>query len=89
MIPNVSPIVLAQATIAFGSALVDLAAISYLGLGVQPPQAEWGLMVSDGQSALLNGSPWESLSACVMIIVVVLTVNILGERIALANEGAA
>lgn len=89
LIPNVSPIVLAQATIAFGSALVDLAAISYLGLGVQPPQAEWGLMVSDGQSALLNGSPWESLSACVMIIVVVLTVNILGERIALRNEGAA
>jgi peptide/nickel transport system permease protein len=89
LIPNVSPIVLAQATIAFGSALVDLAAISYLGLGVQPPQAEWGLMVSDGQSALLNGSPWESLSACVMIVVVVLTVNVLGERIALRNEGAA
>ena len=89
LIPNVSPIVLAQATIAFGSALVDLAAISYLGLGVQPPQAEWGLMVSDGQAALLNGSPWESLSACVMIIIVVLCVNILGERIALRNERAA
>ena len=89
LVPNVSPIVLAQATIAFGSALVDLAAISYLGLGVQAPQAEWGLMVSDGQSALLNGSPWESLSACVMIIVVVLSVNVLGERIAQRTEAAA
>jgi peptide/nickel transport system permease protein len=89
LVPNVSPIVLAQATIAFGSALVDLAAISYLGLGVQPPQAEWGLMVSDGQSALLNGSPWESLSACVLIIIVVLCVNVLGERIAQRSEAAA
>ena len=89
LVPNVVPIVLAQATIAFGSALVDLAAISYLGLGVQSPQAEWGLMVSDGQSALLNGSPWESLSACVMIIVVVLSVNVLGERIAQRTEAAA
>ncbi|MEW2403909.1 ABC transporter permease [Streptomyces sp. NPDC046862] len=78
--PAVWPVIRAQAAIAFGSALVDLAAVSYLGLGVQPPSAEWGLMVSQGQSALLGGAPWQSLSAGLLIIVVVLAVNTIGER---------
>jgi len=86
LLPNVMPIVRAQATLAFGSALVDLAAISYLGLGVQPPTAEWGVMVAAGQSSLLNGYPWESLSAGVAIIVVVVLVNLVGERLALRAE---
>ncbi|MFI1032828.1 ABC transporter permease [Streptomyces sp. NPDC020951] len=78
--PAVWPVIRAQSAIAFGSALVDLAAVSYLGLGVQPPSAEWGLMVAQGQSALLGGAPWQSLSAGVLIIFVVLAVNTLGER---------
>jgi peptide/nickel transport system permease protein len=86
LLPNVMPIIRAQATLAFGSALVDLAAISYLGLGVQPPTAEWGVMVASGQSSLLNGYPWESLSAGVAIIVVVILVNLVGERLALRAE---
>ncbi|GAA3848322.1 glutathione ABC transporter permease GsiD [Streptomyces coacervatus] len=78
--PAVWPVIRAQSAIAFGSALVDLAAVSYLGLGVQPPSAEWGLMVAQGQSALLGGAPWQSLSAGVLIIFVVLAVNTIGER---------
>jgi len=88
LLPNVMPIIRAQATLAFGSALVDLAAISYLGLGVQPPTAEWGVMVASGQSSLLNGYPWESLSAGVAIVVVVVLVNLLGERLAQRTERA-
>ncbi|MGW1025653.1 ABC transporter permease [Streptomyces sp. NPDC002577] len=78
--PAVWPVIRAQSAIAFGSALVDLAAVSYLGLGVQPPSAEWGLMVAQGQSALLGGAPWQSLSAGVLIIFVVLAVTTIGER---------
>lgn len=88
LLPNTTSLIRAQATIAFGSALVDLAAISYLGLGVQPPTAEWGIMVADGQSALLNGYPWESVSAGVMIVVVVVLVNLIGERLASRAEAA-
>jgi peptide/nickel transport system permease protein len=88
LLPNVMPIIRAQATLAFGSALVDLAAVSYLGLGVQPPTAEWGVMVASGQSSLLNGYPWESLSAGVAIIIVVVLVNLVGERLALRAERA-
>jgi peptide/nickel transport system permease protein len=86
LLPNVMPLIRAQATLAFGSALVDLAAISYLGLGVQPPTAEWGVMVSDGQAALLNGYPMESISAGVLIVVVVVLVNLFGERLAVRAE---
>ncbi|MDQ1484218.1 MAG: peptide/nickel transport system permease protein [Actinomycetota bacterium] len=88
LLPNVMPIIRAQATLAFGSALVDLAAVSYLGLGVQPPTAEWGVMVASGQSSLLNGYPWESLSAGVAIVFVVVLVNLVGERLALRAERA-
>jgi peptide/nickel transport system permease protein len=86
LLPNVMPIIRAQATLAFGSALVDLAAVSYLGLGVQPPTAEWGVMVASGQSSLLNGYPWESLTAGVAIVIVVVLVNMVGERLALRAE---
>ena len=88
LLPNVMPLIRAQATLAFGAALVDLAAISYLGLGVQPPTPEWGIMVSDGQSALLNGYPLESLSAGLLIVCTVVLVNLLGERFAARAEEA-
>lgn len=82
LLPNVTPLLLVQATLSFGYALVDLAAISYLGLGVQPPTAEWGLMVSTGQSSILAGHPQESLYAGVMIILTVVAFNLLGDRLA-------
>jgi peptide/nickel transport system permease protein len=82
LLPNVAPLLLVQATLSFGYALVDLAAVSYLGLGVQPPTAEWGLMVSTGQAAILAGHPQESISAGVMIICTVVAFNLLGERLA-------
>lgn len=78
---NLVPIIVAQGAILFGYAMVDLAAISFLGLGVQPPQADWGVMVSTGQSGVLQGYPMESLSAGVCIVVVVIAVNLLGERL--------
>jgi peptide/nickel transport system permease protein len=82
LLPNLLPLVLVQATLSFGYALVDLAAISYLGLGVQPPTPEWGLMISTGQSSILNGAPQESLSAAIMIVLIVIAFNLLGDRLA-------
>jgi len=83
LLPNIMPLVLVQATLSFGYALVDLAAISYLGLGVQPPAAEWGLMVANGQSSVLSGHPQESIYAGVMIILTVVSFNLLGDRLAI------
>jgi peptide/nickel transport system permease protein len=80
LVPNVAPMVLAQGTLLFGYAMVDFAAISFLGLGVQPPTADWGAMVAGGQRGVLLGYPAESLAAGTCIVAVVIAVNFLGER---------
>ena len=82
LVPNVLPLVVAQATIVFGYAMVDLAAISFIGLGVQAPDTDWGLMVASGQPGTLQGYLAESFSAGLCIVVVVVAFNLLGERLA-------
>jgi peptide/nickel transport system permease protein len=86
IIPNISGLVIAQVTLGFGYAMVDLAAISFLGLGVQPPTSDWGLMVASGQPSILGGYPEQSLYAGLMIVLTVLAVTIVGERVAANAE---
>ncbi len=85
--PNIMPFAIAQAAILFAYATVDLAALSFLGLGVQPPQADWGSMVAVGQSGVLQGHPIPAVSAGVMIILTVMALNVLGEGIASRAQG--
>jgi peptide/nickel transport system permease protein len=86
LLPNIGLFVVAQATLTFGYALIDLAAISFIGLGVQPPTAEWGLMVADGASALLNGHPWQVIAAGAFIALTVIAFNVVGERLSSLAE---
>lgn len=81
LLPNVLPLVAAQAALTFGSALVDLAALSFLGLGVQPPTADWGAMVASGLGGVIAGHPRESLLAGGAIVLSVVAFNVLGERL--------
>jgi len=81
LLPNIRSLIVAQGTILFGFAMVDLAAISFLGLGVQPPQADWGVMVSEGKTSLLQGYPTVSLCAVLCIVAVVAAVSLLGDRL--------
>ena len=81
LVPNIAPLILAQATILFGYAMVDLAAISFLGLGVQPPAASWGGMIAENQVGIVQGYPLPALAAGVCIVTVVIAVNVLGERL--------
>ena len=81
LIPNMLHLIVAQATTLFGYAMVDLAAISFLGLGVQPPAADWGVMVSENQQGIIQGYPIPSLAAGMCIVVVVVAFNIMGERL--------
>lgn len=81
LVPNMAPLIVAQATILFGYAMVDLAAISFLGLGVQPPNPDWGVMVNENQSGVLQGYPLPALAAGLCIVVVVVAFNVLGERL--------
>lgn len=82
VLPNIVGVVLAQGVVNFGYALMDLAALSYLGLGVQPPTADWGAMVSDGQTAILEGALAQALAPCVAIVIAVVSFTVVGEGVA-------
>jgi peptide/nickel transport system permease protein len=81
IVPNISPTLLAQSALGFGYVMVDLAALSYLGLGVQPPTSDWGVMVAEGQDALVQSVIWPVLFPCLAIVAVVIAVNIIGDYI--------
>lgn len=81
VLPNVWSQVLTGATINFGYTMIELAALSFLGLGVQPPGADWGLMVSKGQQSLLQGYPEQSLFAGLFIVLTVAAFGYIGERL--------
>lgn len=81
VLPNVSPTILAQATLTFGYVLVDLAALSFLGLGVQPPTADWGASVNDAGVAVLAGHPLPAIVPAVAIVLVIVAINTVGEEL--------
>ncbi|MYW67346.1 ABC transporter permease subunit [Streptomyces sp. SID8379] len=76
--PNLLPLVLVQVTVSFGYTLLDVAAFSFIGLGAQPPTAEWGLMVAQGTSGVLAGRAEQSLYAGLVIVVFVIACSLLG-----------
>ena len=76
VLPNLMPLILVQAGIGYAYAMLDLAAISYLGLGMQPPSADWGVMVAAGQPSIIEGFPQQSLYAAVTVLVTVVSLNL-------------
>ncbi len=81
LLPNLGSLIIAQATVSFGYVMVDLAAISFLGLGVQPPAADWGVMIASGEPSILEGHPQQSLYAGILIVLTVCAFTVLGERL--------
>lgn len=78
ILPNcVSPVIVVT-TIDVAYAMLDLAALSFLGLGVQPPTADWGTMLSEGQLVLLN-APHLAVASGSAIVLSVLGFNLLGD----------
>jgi len=78
VLPNIAPALIVQATIQFAIAILAEAALSYLGLGAQPPQASWGRMLSDAQTVLYN-APHLAIYPGVAIALSVLGLNLLGD----------
>jgi peptide/nickel transport system permease protein len=84
---NLLPFLNVQATISFAYALIDLASLSFLGLGAQPPTANWGLMVAEGQPSILAHHPQQSIFTGILIVLTVLSVIVVGERIGESQVG--
>ncbi len=80
LLPNCFSPVLVKAAIDVSLAILLLAALSFLGVGAQPPLPEWGAMVTIGRKYLLD-YPWYATFPGLAIFVVVLAFNILGERL--------
>ena len=80
ILPNILPVLLSALTIGFNNAVLAEAGMSYLGIGVQPPDASLGRMLSEAQTFLL-GAPWCAIFPGVFIILLVLGVGLLGEGI--------
>ncbi|MFD9125349.1 ABC transporter permease [Kitasatospora sp. NPDC059571] len=80
VVPNIAPVVLAQSTINFGYALMDLAGLSFLGLGVPALTPDWGRAVFDGQTAIQHGYPLSAVLPCALIVLTVVAFNVVGER---------
>jgi peptide/nickel transport system permease protein len=81
ILPNVRTQILTGMTINFGYAMIELAALSFLGLGVQPPTPDWGLMVSNGQASLQQGYWEQSVFAGLMIVITVAAFGYVGEQL--------
>jgi peptide/nickel transport system permease protein len=79
LFPNCFPALVVQASLAMGFALLTLAALSYIGLGIQPPSPEWGEMISEGASLMVTGHWWLSLFPGIAILVTVLIFNLVGD----------
>jgi len=78
VLPNILSVLIVQATIQFALAILAEAALSYLGLGTQPPQPSWGRMLNDAQTLLFQ-TPMLAVYPGVAIALAVLGLNLLGD----------
>jgi ABC-type dipeptide/oligopeptide/nickel transport system permease subunit len=82
VLPNVIAPVVIAATLGIAGAIMAEAALSFLGLGVQPPTPSWGSMIADGRDlSQLRSAPWTSLSPGLAIGMAVLGFNLLGDAL--------
>lgn len=80
ILPNISGTILVTATLDIGTMMMELAGLSFLGLGAMSPAAEWGSMMSDGRS-MLQTSPWVILAPGTAIFITVACFNLLGDTV--------
>lgn len=80
ILPNIAGPILVTAVLDIGTMMMELAGLSFLGLGVKPPMAEWGSMINDGRS-MLQISPWMVLAPGMAIFITVMIFNLLGDTI--------
>ncbi len=78
LLPNVMSPVIVQATLGLAEAIVEAAALSFLGLGATPPTPEWGAMLSEGR-AYLRLAPWVTFFPGMAIFLIVVSFNLLGD----------
>ncbi|NDD63679.1 MAG: ABC transporter permease, partial [Acidobacteria bacterium] len=79
LFPNILPPVMVQISLNMGWAILNAAGLSFIGLGVRPPQPEWGIMVAEGASYMISGEWWVSFFPGIVLMLAVFCFNLLGD----------
>lgn len=79
--PNILPQLMVRATLGLGSAILIISSLSFLGLGIAPPTAEWGNMISEGRLYIVSGQWWMTTFPGLAIMTSILGFNLVGDGI--------
>jgi peptide/nickel transport system permease protein len=79
ILPNIMPIMIVQMSLTMGYAILNAAGLSFIGLGVRPPDAEWGIMVAEGAAFMVSGEWWIALFPGLALMIAVFCFNLLGD----------
>jgi peptide/nickel transport system permease protein len=79
VLPNIMPIMVVQMSLTMGYAILNAAGLSFIGLGVRPPTAEWGIMVADGSTFMVSGEWWIAFFPGAALMLAVFCFNLLGD----------
>jgi peptide/nickel transport system permease protein len=79
ILPNTLPPMMVQLSLNMGWAILNAAGLSFIGLGVRPPTAEWGIMVAEGANYIISGEWWLALFPGAALMLAVFTFNLLGD----------
>lgn len=77
--PNILPPMMVQISLNMGWAVLNAAGLSFIGLGVRPPDAEWGIMVAEGATYIVSGEWWLALFPGAALMLAVFCFNLLGD----------
>lgn len=83
VIPNVLDVLLVLLVIGMGNGIIVLSALSFLGVGVQPPQADWGVMLTEGVRAIYS-APVAAIAPAAVLMITILAINFVGEGLGAA-----
>jgi peptide/nickel transport system permease protein len=79
ILPNIMPIMVVQMSLTMGYAILNAAGLSFIGLGVRPPTAEWGIMVAEGATFMVSGEWWIAFFPGAALMIAVFCFNLLGD----------
>ena len=79
VLPNIMPIMIVQMSLTMGYAILNAAGLSFIGLGVRPPTAEWGIMVAEGAAFMVSGEWWIAFFPGLALMTAVFCFNLLGD----------
>lgn len=81
MVPNAIGVIVVNATFSIADAILALSTLSFLGLGLPPPGADWGTMLTNGMSDLFNGYWWLVYPPAVLLIITIIAFSLIGDAV--------